>query len=294
MNTDFYIEISGQRNVNWKEKVEKWLCYVAKEWSRFEQNNELDTLNQLKIGETLQLSAELYDCLKLADEYYTLTNKIFSPYLKYQLERHGYNQSFPFKEATRTSIQMDQTDGKPLLFLNGQRVLKMDDQQVDLGGFAKGYVVEKIAQWLQHEVAPEYGIVDGGGDMKMWSSGEKVWTIGIAHPSKNNEEMHYIKMKNGAIATSNRVFRSWRQDGEAKHHLLNGQTGEVIDSAILQTTVVTNSLCVAEVATKLCFLLHEEDFQQWFDKHKLPCACFIVKEDESSYWLKGGGKIDVS
>lgn len=294
MNTDFYIEISGETNLDWKANVEEWLSYVAKQWSRFEQDNELDMLNQLKIGDTLQLSSALYDCLIRADHYYTLTNNLFSPYLKLHLERHGYNQSFPFRDTKLKSIPMPKSDGKPFHFFDNRQVLKMDDQQVDLGGFAKGYAVEKIAQWLQSEISPAYGMVDGGGDMKMWSAGEKIWTLGIAHPFNPDQEIQYIRMKNGAVATSNRVFRSWRQEGKNKHHLLNGQTGEVIDSPVLQTTVVTQSLCTAEVAAKLSFLLNEHDLQQWFEKQNLPCACFIVKDDESSYWLKGGEKFDVS
>ncbi|WP_332647593.1 FAD:protein FMN transferase [Lysinibacillus sp. 54212] len=290
MNTNFYIGISGNSSVDWKGKVEEWLSYVAKEWSRFETNNELDRLNQLTVGEILKLSPDLYHCLKMADDYCILTEKLFSPYLKMHLEQHGYHQSFPFKEGERASIKIPEQVGNPFLFLGGGYVKKMGKQDVDLGGFAKGYVVEKIAEWLQHEISPEYGIVDGGGDMKMWSSGEKVWTIGIAHPNNDEQEINYIRIKNGAIATSNRIFRSWSQDGKKKHHLLNGQTGEVIDSQISQTTVVTNSLCLAEVATKLCFLLSEEDLQQWFKKHNLPCACFIVKEDnDCGYWLKEGG-----
>ena len=290
MNTNFYIAVADNKDVHWKEKVEKRLRNVAKEWSRFEQNNEMDKLNQLKIGKTMQLSPELYDCLKLANDYYMSTNGLFSPYLKLQLEQHGYNQSFPFYEVSEKSIQINLIEEVPFLFLNNHQVLKMNHQQIDLGGFAKGYVVEKLAQWLQQEVAPEYGIVDGGGDMKMWSAGEKVWTIGIANPYKEHEEMSYIKIKNGAIATSNRVYRSWKQDGHNKHHLLNGQTGDVISSHIAQATVVTNSLVVAEVATKLCFLLHPEELQKWFLQQKIPYACFLVEEDEKSYWLKGGEK----
>lgn len=290
MNTNFYIAISENSPVDWKGKVEKWLRYVAKEWSRFEINNELDRLNQLAVGATMKLSPQLYDCLKMADHYCALTNNLFSPYLKGDIEQHGYVQSFPFKEERGTIIQNARNMEPPFLFLENDCVQRVAQQEVDLGGFAKGYAVEKIAEWLQQELSPEYGIVDGGGDMKLWSSCDKVWTIGIAHPSNERQEVEYIKIKNGAIATSNRVYRSWNQKGIKKHHLLNGQTGEVIYSQICQTTVVTNSMYAAEVATKLCFLLGEQELQRWFEKHQLPCACFIVKENESSYWLKEGGK----
>lgn len=292
MNTNFYIEIAGTQKNDWKDKVVKWLQYVAREWSRFEPNNELNQINQLKVGEIGRISPALYDCLKEADNYYTLTNNIFSPYLKLHLEQHGYDRSFPFQESKYKPIQIEKKANKPFLFLDHNEVLKTDNQLIDLGGFAKGYVVEKIADWLR-QVSPEFGIVDGGGDMKMWSSGKKTWTIGIAHPFHIHEEISTIRIQNGAIATSNRIFRSWKQQGKEKHHLLDGRTGEVIISPILQTTIITNSLCQAEVATKLAFLLNEQELQVWFDKLQIPCACLIAKDDGSIYWLKGGEKLDV-
>ena len=121
---------------------------------------------------------------------------------------------------------------------------------------------------------------------------QKTWTIGIAHPFHIHEEISSIRIQNGAIATSNRIFRSWKQQGKEKHHLLDGRTGEVIISPILQTTIITNSLCQAEVATNW-LLLNEQELQVWFDKLQMPCACLIAKDDGSIYWLKGGEKLDV-
>lgn len=294
MNTNFYIALSTTRNTSWKQKVNEWLQYVAKEWSRFEENNELFRLNRMPVGEIIKLSPHLYDCLNRANDYYIKTNRRFSPYLKLQLEQHGYNKSFPFKEAELSTRLTEPAELPPIQFLNDFCILKQGNEEIDLGGFAKGYIVEKIAQWLQQEVATDYGIVDGGGDMTMWSKGEKDWIIGISDPNNNQHELSQIKLKNGAIATSNRVYRSWKQGNTTKNHLLNGQTGEVIHSNILQATVVTNSLTDAEVATKLCFLLTDEQLQQWIEEQKIRIACFIVKRNNQSYWLKGGERKDVS
>ena len=260
----------------------------------FEQNNELVRLNSLPIGEIIQLSPDLYDCLERANDYYLRTNKLFSPYLKLHLEHHGYEKSFPFLESKVKPKNIETDNSPPIKFLKDHCILKLNNQQVDLGGFAKGYIVDKISQWLQQEVPSDYGIVDGGGDMTLWSSGEKEWNIGISNPYEEQQELSKIKIKNGAIATSNRVYRSWKQGVTEKHHLLNGQTGEVIHSDIIQATVVSSSLKDAEVATKLCFLLSEKQLQQWFEEQNIQSACFIVKENNDRFWLKGGGKINVS
>ena len=40
MNTDFYIAVPTSV-LNWKREIESWLVYVAEEWSRFREDNEL-------------------------------------------------------------------------------------------------------------------------------------------------------------------------------------------------------------------------------------------------------------
>jgi len=198
MNTEFYVEVPSTSD-NWKERVSNWLSYVANEWSRFIPNNELDQINQLPVGGRLKINPLLYDCLKKANEYYKQTNGLFSPYLKKQIENQGYVQSFPFK----TGKLMNQNEENvnlivkdPILFLDNYEIVKNAEQQIDLGGFAKGYAVEHIKKLLQDQ-GFTYGIVDGGGDMTLWSNEEKEWTIGIADPF-NGDSIGSIKIKNGA------------------------------------------------------------------------------------------------
>lgn len=288
MNTNYYIGLPIGTSNTWKEPIKKWLYYVEKEWSRFQKGNELDTLNQLKVGETIHLSHALYNCIKHANQYHIQTEGLFSPYLKSQLEQHGYTQSFPFHTAEKQSRVQPFNFHSPIQLLDNHSILKTGEQQIDLGGFAKGYLVEKIVLWLQQETSAEFGIVDGGGDMSVWSKGSKEWTISIANPYDHKEEMSHIKIKNGAIATSNRIYRSWIQGEEMKHHLLNGQTGEVAKTDVIQATVVTESLCDAEVMTKLCFLMNETELQCWAKKAQIQYAQFIVKEQEAGYWRMGG------
>ncbi|WP_342431510.1 hypothetical protein [Neobacillus sp. FSL H8-0543] len=61
----------------------------------------------------------------------------------------------------------------------------------------------------------KYGIVDGGGDMAMWSNGDKTWKIGVMDPFDEEKHIGFF-IKNGGIATSNIIYRSWMQ-GESKN-----------------------------------------------------------------------------
>ena len=84
---------------------------------------------------------------------------------------------------------------------------------MDLGGIAKGYAVKAIAKWLKKYNHSKFGIVDGGGDIAVWSNGEKTWKIGVMDPFNKEKEIGSVEIQNGGIATSNIVYRSWWQDG---------------------------------------------------------------------------------
>lgn len=284
MNTNVYIEISNSQKSNWRENIKAWLLYVDEEWSRFRDDNELSKLNELPEGESIQITAPLYDVLYRANEYREKTMGLFSPYLKVQMESNGYIKSFPFTGTPSTTPanfheeMIEETN--PFLFLGHNTIKKNTNQKVDIGGFAKGYAMECTAEWLRNTSGAKYGIVDGGGDMTMWSDGKKEWKIGIANPFEEGEEISIIRMKTGAVATSNRLYRSWMYGNEKKHHLLNGKTGIPVKTDVVQATVIAKHLLDGEVLAKMCFLLSEEKRQHWFENHYPDCRYILLRESD--------------
>ena len=255
MNTTFYIEISNSVILDWKDIVSSLLKYFEREFSRFHTNNELWRLNQLEKNSTAFVSPVLYDLLKRADDYYLKTDGRFSPYLLTQLEAHGYDQSFPFETSKTPFVPIDyRMESQQLLFHGNCKIEKKTENKMDLGGIAKGYAVESIAKWLKKYNHSKFGIVDGGGDMAVWSNGEKTWNIGVMDPFNNENEIGSFKIQNGGIATSNIVYRSWWQDGMKKHHLLDGRTGSPVEPKIVQATVVSHQCLDAEIGAKICFM----------------------------------------
>ena len=67
----------------------------------------------------------------------------------------------------------------PFLFDPKQiTVIRTSEGKVDLGGIGKGYTVQAAARWLKNIGGASAGMVDGGGDMTVWSDGLKEWKIG--------------------------------------------------------------------------------------------------------------------
>lgn len=255
MNTSFYIAVSHGTELEWKQPILSFLQYIEREFSRFHNNNELSKFNKTKKGTAIHVSPILFDILKKAEAYRLKTGGRFSPYMLKELEAHGYHQSFPFQQAANEDAAIHyKNDIQPLIFKENGQIIKNTEQKVDLGGIAKSYAVEAAAKWLKEHTHSPYGIVDGGGDMAVWSNGEKNWRIGVMDPFDERKEIGSFSIQNGGIATSNSLYRSWMQGTIKKHHILDGRTGMPAVSEIVQATVVTDHCLDADVSAKICFM----------------------------------------
>ncbi|WP_232696019.1 FAD:protein FMN transferase [Brevibacillus daliensis] len=255
MNTTFFISISNSSIADWKSPIISWLKYMEYAFSRFQNNNELCRFNETKRDSLIYVSPTLYDLLKKAEEYRIKTEGRFSPYMLTQLEEYGYKQSFPFETSTNEEKSTNyEKEFQPLLFHEGSQITKKTSQRIDLGGIAKGYAVEAVSKWLKKHAHSRYGIVDGGGDIAVWSNGEKTWNIGVMHPYHEDQEVGHFCIQNGGIATSNIIYRSWRMGDTKKHHILDGRTGMPVYSPIVQASVVTEHCLDAEIGAKICLM----------------------------------------
>ncbi|HJV17613.1 MAG TPA: FAD:protein FMN transferase [Bacillales bacterium] len=283
MNTTFYFALTNCKIPNWKEVIQEWVRYVEKEWSRFSSDNELARINQLPINQEMLVSPPLFDVFQTAEHYRQRTNGFFSPYLLRQMQYHGYDESFPFysKNLEMKHIpNIYDKDTPPFSFDHKTTSIKrLTEGQIDLGGIAKGYTVEAAARWLKNEGGARAGMADGGGDLTVWSDEDRQWNIGIAHPYQKDVEIAQFRLKNGSVATSNVIYRSWTQGKKLKHHILNGRTGQPTESSIIQATVISDNCLDAEVGAKLCFIEQEMNIKNELKNLNPACSFLLVNKN---------------
>lgn len=123
--------------------------------------------------------------------------------------------------------------------------------QIDLGGIAKGYAVDRSIELLQR-AGVQSAIVSAGGDSRILGDlGDRPRTIGIRHPRRPGEYVVMIPLADTAISTSGDYERFFMQGEVRVHHILDPATGRstqglqsasvlaprAMDSDALSTTV---------------------------------------------------------
>jgi len=137
------------------------------------------------------------------------------------------------------------------LHIESNKVVK-DDPAIclDVGAIAKGYIVDKVAEYLV-SAGIRKAAINAGGDLYVLENenGEE-WRIGIQHPRDDSTLWGYITVKNAAIATSGDYEQFFMKDGMRIHHILDPKTGLPADQSVSVTVIApeateADALCTA-------------------------------------------------
>jgi thiamine biosynthesis lipoprotein len=290
MNTDITVMMDhAPQQVNGIDQIQQLFQTMESIASRFSTDSELSRLNAAFVNTPFLLTQQLYDLLVDAWEYALLSDFKFNPFIGSVLKKIGYDRSFEklenveqvFAAAVRFGVaQMsERVDANTLSFSSDHRsVTKHQRVDIDLGGIGKGWTVDLVQQLLQEKFQVHTGVIDAGGDMRVWSDGLP-WQVGIQDPIDEDKELVQLWIKRGGIATSNVVFRRWIHDGFVYHHIIDGHTMQVASSDIIQATVLGPSTAQAEVVSKVICMLPASEVNDWVSSHFEGVGYIFVTKD---------------
>ena len=200
-------------------------------------------------GKPVECSNETIEVLEKGISYGNLSDGLFDITIGKAEDLWDFeadDPKVPDKEAL--SEAMSHVDYKNIV-IDGKRVsLKDPEAEIDLGGIAKGYIADKIADYLRSENVTS-AIISLGGNIEWVGSkpGENTlfhksspsdFIIGIETPySDRSKIVGSTPVSDGTIVTSGVYERYFTIDGKEYHHILDVNTGYPVDSDILGVSV---------------------------------------------------------
>jgi len=162
--------------------------------------------------------------------------------------------------------------------------------QIDLGGIAKGWAVDKAIQALRRQ-GVRAALVNAGGDLfalgkrGLW----KKWDVGIQHPRDEEKILRTIEVSHRGVATSGDYRRYFTLEGRRFSHIVDPRTGETVQDVPMSVTVVAPDATTADALATGIFVLGPEEGMRLIES--LPgVEGLIVREgmrmDSSSGWSK--------
>lgn len=123
--------------------------------------------------------------------------------------------------------------------------------QLDMGGIAKGYALDRIMEHL-HSLGIHNAIINAGGDLKASGKhGERPWHIGIRHPRREGVLASLDVQDGECVFTSGDYERGYDYKGQRYHHIIDPRTGRPVRGTRSVTVLHHNATTADAAATAL-------------------------------------------
>jgi thiamine biosynthesis lipoprotein len=228
--------------------VDEELARIEQACSRFRLDSELMTLVRDDDGaaELSPLLAELVRAALLAARE---TDGAVDPTLGSVLAGLGYDRDIvEVRRADRSQLIVLRHPGWRALVLQGRRLLMPPGTQLDLGATAKAVAADRCAR-LVHEQLGTGVLVSLGGDIATrGATPPGGWQVRVQ--DLPDDVPQQITLHEGAaVATSSTARRTWTQDGQPRHHLVDPLTRMPAVGPWRSVTVVAPTCLRANTAT---------------------------------------------
>lgn len=151
--------------------------------------------------------------------------------------------------------------------------------EIDLGAIAKGYIADRVRDYLRKEGA-SLGLINLGGNIQTLGSPEAGWSVGLKKPFAADALIGAIEVENMSVVTSGTYERYFEQDGRRYHHILDPRSGYPLDNALDSVTIVSANSLDGDIWTTLMYGMGVEKGCAALRARPDIEAIFVTKEKE--------------
>lgn len=169
--------------------------------------------------------------------------------------------------------------------IDGQDItLPSDDIQFDVGAIAKGYIADRLKDFLVKKGVNSAIINLGGNVLCIGSKPDGTpFKVGIQKPFADRNETEAVMDITGKSVVSSGIYeRCFKQNGKLYHHILNPQTGYPYDNSLISVTIISDQSVDGDALSTTCFALGLEDGLKFAEKKGVQ-AVFITEDYELHY-----------
>lgn len=268
LDTSISITLYDSNDENILSEAMELVDKYERVYSRTLETSELYQLNNHLLpnsnGEPLryQISDELEDIIEQGIYYSTLSDGAFDITIEPITSIWDFKSKdakVPAKELIEEAVK--KVGYKNILLEDNEIIFHSDFVSLDLGGIAKGYIADRIADYLM-EQGVKSAIINLGGNVVC--IGEKPngdgFTVGIQKPfSPLGEVIATMELKDMSIVTSGIYERYLMEDDKLYHHIINPSTGYSYENNLISVTIISQKSVDGDGLSTACFGLGLEE-----------------------------------
>lgn len=241
-------------------------------------------------GQRVAVSDETREILEKALEYSRLSDGVFDVTVEPCValwDFTGENMGFLPEEAllAQAAAKVDWTQVE----VNDEGVLLPAGMTIDLGAIAKGYITDRIADFLKTR-GVESGFLNFGGNVLV--IGNKPdgtqWNIGIQDPLGKRDQniVGAARVSGQAVVTSGIYERGFDLDGVRYHHILDTSSGWPVQNELAGVSIIAPDAFDADALSTTVFAMGVEKGTAFIESLEDIEAIFVTRDDRVT-WTSG-------
>jgi thiamine biosynthesis lipoprotein len=246
------------------------------------QPSELSEVNAaFAQGDSVAVSAELAAILQEATKISQQSQSLFNPAIGGLVALWGFHAD-EFKAVQPDEAKISEwVKANPQMtdisIIQGRAQSKNKSVQIDLGGYAKGYALDRAVEIL-HQRGIHNALVNIGGNViALGQHGKRPWRVGIQHPRKSGALASLDLHDGEAIGTSG-DYQRYFMVGDVRYcHLINPRSGYPMQG-VQAVTILTHGIhagVLSDAASKPLFISGARGWRAAATQMNLPEAMLV-------------------
>lgn len=233
-----------------RQRADQLSAEVLKEFDRLHhkyhawQPSMLTALNDaIARGEPFVADAEMVGLLQSATVLAERSDNLFNPAIGRLIRLWGFQSGEFAPRAPPPDEIKHWVDANPRLAdlrFNGVTITSVNQAvMIDLGGYAKGYALDRAARILREGGVKAALVNVGGNVLAIGQPGGRPWMVGIQDPRGSGMLVQLPLHDNEAVGTSGDYQRYFMMKGKRHPHIIDPRSGMPID-LVASVTVLTS------------------------------------------------------
>ena len=295
-NTEVYIAVKGKLSADTENEIRSVFNELENSLS-LNKDGVLSAFNDGSAATPTEIPDAVSNVIFNAKTLYDFTDGLFNPavlpLLKlWRLSSDTFDPKIIIIDppaANEIEDLLPLCDFSKVRSENGTLVKDEDGIEIDLGGIAKGYAVDKAKDVLINAGFTDGYISVGGSSIYVLNVEED---LSVRHPRKSGEFIFTVDreiIENSPLSTSGDYIRYYTDtNGKRYAHIINGFTGYPADTGIISATVIAGnnaaenlrSACATDTLSTALMLMNKESATEFIKSRLKGFSVFIVYQKD--------------
>jgi thiamine biosynthesis lipoprotein len=257
--------------------------------SHYKSDSVLSRINREAALHPVRVETELFDFIDEAMRYNRDSSGAFDITVGPLMKAWGFfrgDGAIPTPEALAAA--RESVGARHVILNRASRTISFDREgvELDLGGIAKGYAVDRVVALLR-ERHVSAALVSAGGSTIYGLGvppGGASWKVAVQDPIDASRTAFEVGLKDRAVSIAGTSEKSFEVDGIRYSHIMDPRTGMPVQG-LLSVAVLTGSGTAGDALDDALFVLGPEHSRAYMRKFPGTEAIFFVPAAAGSWKL---------